>query len=387
MFNFANNKNMVMKIGFDAKRAVNNKTGLGNYSRLVIDVLSEYYPDNEYLLYAPKIMENNRLQPLIERRNVRLVVPQRSIDRKLSSIWRIGSGIVHDYSCDCIDLFHGLSNELPLVRNTVPTVVTIHDLIFLHYPHCYKSADRLIYNFKFRKACENSDRIIAVSQCTKRDIVECYGIDANKIDVVYQGCDDGFKIKRSNEELAEVRKRYSLPEGKFLLYVGTVEERKNVLLAVKALRLLDRSIPLIIVGRETHYARMVKEYIAKYNLEDRVLFRQIHFADLPAVYQSASVFVYPSRYEGFGIPILEALCCGVPVVGATGSCLEEAGGEGSFYVDPDDDEGMAGIIARILEDGQLRQTMIEQGYCHASNFTRESIAKNTMNVYNKVLGK
>ena len=376
-----------MKIGFDAKRAVNNNTGLGNYSRLVIDVLSEYYPENEHVLYAPKIKQNNRLAPLLERCNVHIVAPRRSIDRRLSGLWRIGSGIVHDYTCDSIDLFHGLSNELPLAHNTVPTVVTIHDLIFLYYPHCYKPADRIIYNYKFRHACNSANRIIAVSQCTKRDIVKCYGIDENKIDVVYQGCDDGFKIKRSSEELMSVRKRYGLPDGRFILYVGTVEERKNVLLAVKALSAIDKDVPLVIVGRETGYADIVKNYVAKYQLGDRVLFRQIHFADLPATYQLASVFVYPSRYEGFGIPVLEALCCGVPVVSATGSCLEEAGGEGSIYVDPDNVEEMVDALNNILGDASLRRTMIEKGFCHASQFTRDSIAKNTMNVYQKVLGK
>ena len=184
-----------------------------------------------------------------------------------------------------------------------------------------------------------------------------------------------------------VRKRYGLPDGRFILYVGTVEERKNVLLAVKALSAIDKDVPLVIVGRETGYADIVKNYVAKHRLGDRVLFRQIHFADLPATYQLASVFVYPSRYEGFGIPVLEALCCGVPVVSATGSCLEEAGGEGSVYVDPDNVEEMADALNNILGDASLRRTMIEKGFCHASQFTRDSIAKNTMNVYQKVLGK
>lgn len=377
-----------MKIGFDAKRAVNNKTGLGNYSRLVVDVLSEYYPENQYLLYAPKMKYNNRLEPLFGRGNISLVLPKRGIDQRLSGLWRVGNGIVRDYSSDGIDIFHGLSNELPLSHNTVPTVVTIHDLIFLYYPYCYKPADRLIYNYKFRKACENSNRIIAVSHCTKRDIVRSYGICADKIDVVYQGCDEGFKVKRSEEEKAAVRKKYNLPEGEFILYVGTVEERKNVLLAVKALRAVaDASLPLVIVGRETHYAQKIKEYATKYNIGGRVLFRQIHFGDLPAVYQSAAVFVYPSRYEGFGIPVLEALCSGVPVVAATGSCLEEAGGEGSRYVNPDDVDGMAVAIDEILGNSQLRGMMIDKGYCHASRFTRESIAEKVMGVYKKILGK
>ena len=375
-----------MKIGFDAKRAVNNKTGLGNYSRLVIDVLSEYYPENDYLLYTPKIKENNRLEPLLERRNVELCAPSGFIGRVFSSWWRVGNGIVKDFMHDNISLFHGLSNELPLaVGDTVPSVVTIHDLIFLHFPQFYKPIDCKIYNYKFRKACENASRIIAVSECTKRDIVNIYGTEPSKIDVVYQGCDESFKRKCSMDEKLNVRRKYNLPDGDYILYVGTVEERKNVLLAVKALRNIDKKTQLVIVGRETHYARQVHEYIDKYGLESRVLFRQIHFQDLPAVYQMARAFTYPSRYEGFGIPLLEALCSGVPVVSATGSCLEEAGGEGSIYVNPDDDEGLALALTKVMEDESLREKMIIKGKEYAAQFTRKSISDNIMNVYRKVL--
>lgn len=375
-----------MKIGFDAKRAVNNKTGLGNYSRLVIDVLSEYYPENDYLLYAPKIKDNNRLSPLLVRNNVKLHTPHGVTGRAFSSIWRVGNGIVKDYMRDGIALFHGLSNELPLaVKDSVPSIVTIHDLIFLHFPQFYKPIDCKIYNYKFRKACENASRIIAVSECTKRDIVNIYGIIPDKIDVVYQGCDESFKRECSQDELMAVKRKYNLPEGDFILYVGTVEERKNVLLAVKALRSMDGNTKLVIVGRETHYARQVHEYVDKYRLGSRVFFKQIHFQDLPAVYQMARAFTYPSRYEGFGIPLLEALCSGVPVVAATGSCLEEAGGPGSIYINPDDEEGLAAALTRVVGDEQLRRGMVAEGKEYAANFTRKSIAENIMNVYKKVL--
>ena len=375
-----------MKIGFDAKRAVNNKTGLGNYSRLIIDVLSEYFPENDYLLYTPKIKENNRLKPFLERNNIELCPPSDSIGRTFSSLWRVGKGIVKDYMRDQISLFHGLSNELPLaVKDSVPSVVTIHDLIFLHFPQFYKPIDCKIYNYKFRKACENASRIIAVSECTKRDIVNIYGTEPDKIDVVYQGCDESFKRECSIEEMSNVRRKYGLPDSDFVLYVGTVEERKNVLLAVKALRNMDKNAKLVIVGRETHYARQVHEYVNKYGLEAKVLFRQIHFQDLPAVYQMARAFTYPSRYEGFGIPLLEALCSGVPVVAATGSCLEEAGGEGSIYVNPDDEEGLASALTKVMKDESLRNEMIIKGNEYAAKFTRKNISDNVMNVYKKVL--
>lgn len=378
---------MALRIGFDAKRAVSNNTGLGNYSRLVIDVLSEYYPDGEYWLYAPKIKENPRLSELLLRKNVGLHAPATASGRALSSLWRVGRGLVGDFERDGVDIFHGLSNELPLAHTDVPTVVTIHDLIFRYYPHCYKPIDRKIYDYKFRKACESATHVIAVSECTKRDIVRDYGISPDKISVIYQGCHRNFRRKCDTSEIEAVRSRYELPQGRFVLYVGSIEERKNALLAVKALRNLPADIKLVLVGRETKYAGLIHDYVSAHGLENRVLFRRISFTDLPAAYQMASTFVYPSRYEGFGIPILEALCSSTPVVAATGSCLEEAGGKSSIYVHPDDDEALARALLSTIEDEGLRATMIADGIEHSLRFAPEVMAREIMEVYNNVLMK
>lgn len=375
-----------MKIGFDGKRAVCNNTGLGNYSRLAVDVLSEFYPENDYTLYSPKIKENPRLTPLLSRNNINLTGPHTAFGRSMSALWRISSGITKDITADGIQLFHGLSNELPLCQLDIPSVVTIHDVIFLYYPQCYKTIDRKIYNYKFRKACENASGIIAVSECTKRDIVKEYGIPESKVRVVYQGCDESFRRICTDDEKRQVRRKYGLPEnGDFILYVGTVEERKNALAAVKALRLLPENISLVIVGRETRYAQTIHEYVSKHGLDKRVLFRQIAFTDLPAVYQSAQAFTYPSRYEGFGIPILEALCSGTPVVAATGSCLEEAGGAETLYVAPDDIDALAASLRNVISDETLRAGMIESGREYALKFNRKAVADGIMNVYKELL--
>lgn len=375
-----------MRIGFDAKRAVCNNTGLGNYSRLVVDVLTEHFPHNEYLLYTPKIKHNDRLTELLARPGVTLKEPASRLGRTLPSLWRVGSGIVDDFVADGADIFHGLSNELPLTGTNVPTVVTIHDLIFRYFPDCYKAIDRKIYDYKFRKACENATRIIAVSECTKRDVVRDYGIDPGKVDVVYQGCHRNFRRRCTPAQLAETRKRYSLPSGDFVLFVGSIEKRKNAMLAVKALRLLPQEMSLVLVGRETAYSAVtIRDYVQQHNLAGRVHFRQVAFGDLPAVYQMARVFTYPSRYEGFGIPLLEALCSGTPVVAATGSCLEEAGGPGSLYVNPDDVEGLAAAIEQASATGELRDGMIAGGYDYARRFSSAKMANEIMEVYNKAL--
>lgn len=372
------------RIGFDAKRAAQNRTGLGNYSRFVIEMLLKYAPGNEYLFYIPSERKNKLLN--IDAPNVKNVYPQ-SVWKKLASIWRVW-GIKRDIRCDSIDLFHGLSNELPLnihKQDRARSIVTIHDLIFLKFPEYYKPIDRWIYNFKFRRACINADRIIAVSECTKRDIISCYGIAEDKIDVVYQGCDELFAKVAPEEKKSEVRRKYGLPE-KYILYLGSIEERKNLLQLAKALNHLKSDISVVAVGKRTPYAKLVDDYVQQNNLSDR--FMMIHnapFADLPSLYQMSSVFVYTSFYEGFGIPILEALNSGVPVIAATGSCLEEAGGEGTIYVSPTDEKELAARLDEVLNDEALRSTMIEKGKEYASRFTMDKLVCSLLDVYGKVL--
>jgi glycosyltransferase involved in cell wall biosynthesis len=377
-----------VKIGFDAKRAFCNNTGLGNYSRLLVDVLSEYYPQNEYFLYTPKIRDNVRLDPILKKRNISIATPRSAFGRAFSSFWRV-SGITGDIRHDRISLFHGLSSELPLTITSgidIPSVVTVHDLIFLIHPECYSYFDRKIYNYKFWRSCENASRIIAISNCTKRDIVNTYGVMSEKIEVVYQACDESFKRRCSKEEIESVRSKYGLPQH-FIINVATVELRKNALLAVKAMENVDSRLHLVIVGHHTAYADQLKDYIAKHQLSGRVHFQQnVAFSELPALYQMAEVSVYPSRYEGFGLPVLESISCGTPVVAATGSCLEEAGGDGALYVNPDDVDGMAKAINSIANDADCRKELIENGQIYTMNFSRQSMAHETMTVYRKVLG-
>lgn len=380
-----------MKIGFDGKRAAQNFTGLGNYSRYLLESLVEYYPNEEYLVYIPRNAKNGNLESIVDRSSGKLVkiMPECWLDRKLKSLWRV-FGITEELVRDGVDLYHGLSNELPLninkARPQVKSIVTIHDLIFLKYPSCYPVIDRNIYDYKFRKACVNADHVIAVSECTKRDIVREYGIAPEKISVIYQGCDPLFAVCATDERKVEIRKKYSLP-SKFIVSVGTMEKRKNLLSVVKALSLLPADVHLVAVGRRTKYTSLVDDYVRENNLQERVhLLHGVPYTDLPVIYQCADVFAYMSIYEGFGIPLLEALNSRVPVVAATGSCLEEAGGPGSKYTAPYDVEEIAVAIKECFVP-EVREKMIERGVEWAQNFTKERFARETMGCYKMVLGK
>ncbi len=384
-----------MIIGYDAKRAVSNMTGLGNYSRFIIESVAKEYPDNQLLLFTPKMAENPRLAPL-HGHDITFITPSTPLSGGLcrrgglmskGSLWRTW-GVSRELPARNVALYHGLSNELPLnIRDSgVPSVVTIHDVIYRRLPQCYTLPDRLIYDFKYGRSCRNADHIIAISERTKQDIMELYGVAEEKISVVYQGCDKSFSQHFEEYEVEKLRRDLQLPE-QFILQVGTIEERKNLMLTVRTLPYLPDDVSLVALGRgRLGYKEKVLREAQRLGVLQRVrILDNLPFSRLPLLYRAAKVSVYPSRYEGFGIPILESLSSGTPVVGATGSCLEEAGGRAALYVNPDDVRGMSEAIKTLLHDGNERKTRIEEGRLHAAKFDNSTVAANTMKAYQRAL--
>lgn len=375
-----------MNIGYDGKRAVANLTGLGNYSRLVLESVAEACPDDTLTVFAPRPKDNPRLSRLRERDNVSFVYNPhpRLIPAPL---WR-SYGITPMLKPHSIDLYHGLSNELPLniARAGIPSVVTIHDVIYRRLPWCYGSVDRFMCDFKYSRSCHAATRIIAISECTRRDIMHYYGIPEEKIDIVYQGCDDIFRRRFTPAQIEDVRHIYDLPD-RYILQVGTIERRKNAELSVRALATIaDRDISLVIVGRDNHYKEFLTTLARQHGVEGRVQFiHNVTFPHLPAVNQGAEIILYPSLYEGFGIPILEALESHRPVIAATGSCLEEAGGDAALYVDPYSPRQLAEAIDAILNHTVDPDSMIARGLTHAARFSNSTIARSILDVYRRCL--
>ena len=371
-----------MNIGFEAKRVFHNKTGLGNYSRDLIRILAKFYPENNYFLYNPKKASQTLF--VSETTNCIEKLPSTPFYKKYYNVWR-QKGIIGDLKQDKIHLFHGLSGELPsgLKKNNIKSVVTIHDLIFLRYPQLYTYFDRKIHHYKFKKAALQADIIIAISEQTKKDIVTFLGIDESKIKVIYQGCHAAFKEIYSTDQRDEVVKKYQLPE-KFILNVGTLEERKNALTLVKAIQNIDTH--LVLVGKETAYSSQIHEFIKQHHLAERVHFlKGLTIQELAIVYQCASVFVYPSIFEGFGIPILEALYSKVPVITNKYGVFPEAAGPNSCYIEPFDVSDLHAKIKLILSDASLANEMKEKGFEFAQKFNDDAIAQKLMTVYNDLL--
>lgn len=375
-------QNDKMIIGFDAKRIVSNATGLGSYGRTLVNDLSVLSPDMQLRLYAPDQGSDDLRNQVVLRDNVQLVYPENTHCRLQRDLWRT-RGMVKDLRRDPVDIFHGLSGELPvgLKRAGIPGVVTIHDLIFLRHPEYYNWIDVQIYKRKFHQTLKEARRIIAISECTKRDILYYGDFPETSIDVIYQSCGTRFALSVSEDKMMEVHAKYDLP-ARYILNVGTVEERKNVLLAIKALRYMPEDMHIVIVGRPTKYKQKIDRMPDKDILSQRVHFLQgVPNDDLPAIYQMAEAFVYPSRYEGFGIPIIEAIQSGLPVVACKGSCLEEAGGPSCIYVDPDDERAMASAIVKVIEERELR---VADGQEYIRRFENQDVASQVLSVYAQI---
>ncbi len=375
-----------MIIGFDAKRIVRNNTGLGNYCRTLINDMIRLNDSNmKLLLYTPDKGRDVLRNQIIESDNSRFIFPKKKLGKIYKSLWRT-KNIVKQLIEDKVQIYHGLSGELPLgLRNNgIKSVVTIHDLIFLRHPEYYRWFDRKMYTWKFHQTIKQADRIIAVSECTKRDILEFGKINPEKISVIYQSCNPKFTNMPTEGEMEDTAKKYDLPE-RYLLCVGTIEERKNLMLAVKSLNLLPEDIHLVAVGKKTKYADKVKKTADKIGVSHRLhLLSGVSDDELNVIYKKAEVFVYPSRYEGFGIPIIEAIFCGLPVVACTGSCLEEAGGPDCLYVNPDDSKGMADAIMQLLNNEEERKRRITSSMEYVQKYKGTNIANAVIEVYKKL---
>ncbi|MEO6611696.1 MAG: glycosyltransferase family 1 protein [Chitinophagaceae bacterium] len=382
-----------MNIGYDAKRAFHNSTGLGYYSRTLVGLLSQQFPEHQYYLFNPKPSSQFKL----EGPNLHEVLPHGLFNTLFRSAWR-SSWVKSDLKKNRIDLYHGPSHEIPLgIQHTgIKSVVTIHDLIHERYPEQYNPVDVRIYRKKFRYACKYADKVIAISEQTKRDIIEFYKTPEEKIVVCYQSCNPAFSMPASEEEKKRIALKYELPR-EFFLSVGSIIERKNLLNTCKAISLLrdELDIPLVIVGDGGSYKQLVKDFITRHGLQDHIIFlseketvkNDPEFRSpetFAALYQSAVAMIYPSFFEGFGAPVLEALWSRLPVLTSNQSCLPEVGGDAAYYVDPSKAEEIATGMKRIYNDKELAATMREKGWQHALKSSPEIYAAHMMDIYKTV---
>nr|WP_321487300.1 glycosyltransferase family 1 protein [uncultured Draconibacterium sp.] len=368
-----------MKIGYDAKRAFRNTSGLGNYSRNTLNALGKYFPDHQYTLYTPEIKE----AMLEEQEKFEVIAPNHSHSGFRKAIWR-SVQLSEEIQGHNLNLFHGLSNELPkgIHKTSIPTLVTIHDLIFIRYPGFYKTLDRAIYFRKTKYACNAATKILAISQQTKDDIIDFVDVDPEKIEILHQAISPLFF---ENANTGKIKEKYKLP-NEFILAVGTVEERKNQLSIIKALVEKNITLPLVMVGNPTSYCNDIHKYIAEKQLHDRVIFlRNIPEADLAGIYQLAQLSIYISVFEGFGLPVIESMACGCPVITSNASCLPETAGDAAVLCSPQNIEQLGNNIEKILTDTNFRKELIMKGRVRANEFQPKKYVENLISLYTELI--
>ncbi len=321
-----------MKIGFDAKRLFNNPTGLGNYARTLVKQLHQFYPEIDLVLFTPKVHIHPYNEWFVDQSNIKIVEKSTRFPA-----WR-SWGIVEAIKQEKVDIYHGLSNELPIKRlpNSIKSVVTIHDLIFRVFTQQYTWVDRKLYNYKSNQACKNADCIISISQSTKKDILHFYPHTKVPIHVIYQSC-------RPYKPVAH-------PARDYYLFVSSINERKGLkdILQCMCLQHETERIYLKVVGKGGAYEEHLRNFVSAHQLDAWVEWLgNVEDEKLEGLYQHAKALIYPSLYEGFGIPVIEALSTKTPVITSNSSSMPEAGGDQALYIKPGDVQSLQETIKQL----------------------------------------
>jgi glycosyltransferase involved in cell wall biosynthesis len=385
-----------MHIGYDGKRAFQNRTGLGNYIRSLLAIFTQHYPGHRHTLFAPKLTDlfNPAALP-----GVYVTTPTGFFYKKFPALWR-RMGMVKNIAGAGLDIYHGVSNELPrgIKSAHVKTVVTVHDLIFEHFPETYNFDERYVHRWKIKYACRVADAVIAISQQTKNDLIELYKVPAEKIFICYQSCNPIFQRVVSDEEKIIVKSRYQLPD-KYFLFVSSIAPRKNLISICKAMAAIKDKldIPLVVIGNGKKEKEEARQLMAANDISERLIIlnelpqsKELSFttaADFPAIYQQAMALVYPSIFEGFGAPLLEALWSGLPVISSNASCLPEVAGDAALYFTPYDYKTLAMHMETVATNSSLQHTLRLRGMQQAHKFTIQSYAESVMRVYKNLMNK
>jgi glycosyltransferase involved in cell wall biosynthesis len=371
-----------MTIYVDISAGVHNRAGLGRYAASLARALVAQDPGRFAFFYN----QSGDARPLAGLAGV----PARSV-RAGYKPWRMAvwlgqlAGLGFDRLLPGADLYHATEHLLMPMRR-VPTVLTVHDLIFRIFPQHHKRLNYWYLNATMPLYCRRANAIIAVSQATRRDLVRLYGLDPAKITVVDEAAAPHF-APATPAQVAAVRARYHLPE-RYVLHVGTIEPRKNLsrlLEAAHRLRQAGEDVRLVVVGNRGWLYEGFFQRLEELALGDAVqLAGYVPDADLPALYSAATLAAVPSLYEGFGLPVLEAMACGTPVVCSAASSLPEVGGDAARYFDPGDTPAMADALLAVWRDAELQEAMRGQGLARAAQFSWQRTAAETMKVYEQV---
>lgn len=371
-------------IGIDYTAAIRQTAGIGRYTREMVKALAHLPQSPDYRLFvadAGRDFAHPVPGPTCIWRTTRLT------ERWLVRLWyRLRLPLPIERWTGPLDLFHAPDFFLPPTRAGTPTLVTVHDLSYVRLPETTMPGMERHLNTWVPASVERASHVIAVSEATRQDLIELYDTPLQKISVLYHGVTAEFQPIEDPACLATVRRKYGLGDKPFILSVGTIQLRKNYRRLIQAFARLDPTLHLVIVGGKGWYCEDVFAEVSRQQLTERVHFLGfVEEGDLPLLYNTADLFVYPSLYEGFGLPVLEAMACGTPVVAADASALPEVVGQAGLLVDPYDVEAMAEVMAHLLADTALQQRLRQAGLARAKLFAWEKMATDLFELYQTVM--
>lgn len=372
-----------MVIGFDAKYMLDDKGGLGHYGRLSLEALTEHCQRNDYILYTPDTHDGTTgINKLLVHASIHLKTPHSA---SFGDKWRTGKGILKDAHRHGVQVFHGLSGMLPegIEDSGMATVVTIGSLLHKRYSGDFSFFEKMRINRQLKATLKRADAVVAMSEFSKREIMEHYGVADEKIRVIMPVCESHFSKELSEQVMEVHRANYVLPE-KYILASGNFDERHNLTKVVEALaKIDDKDVCMVIVGHRNSYYEKLKQLASHLGVSGRIMrIKKVHESDLPAVYKMASVVVCPSRYECASLSIPRAFKAEVPVVAATGSCMEEYGGDAALYFSPDSADELADALNRAL--GAEREALLEAEKVQAEKFASARLANQLNELYREL---
>jgi glycosyltransferase involved in cell wall biosynthesis len=376
-----------MYIGIDVSAAVNQQAGIGRYTRELVKSLQRIDDQNIFHLFSFYGDESAYFREVGSGKNVELEskhYPGRFFRLMLLALYK--SGISPDFLVRPLDVFHSPDHVFPACKK-IPTVLTIHDLAFLLYPENYTRINRAYLASMIPQSVKNAAKVVTDANNTKEDLMRLLQVPEGKIQVIHPGIESTFHpVPR--DEGNEIRIKYHLPES-YVLYVGTLEPRKNIASLIRAYAKVRKnegvSQGLVICGGLGWLYQDLFKLVRELGLQNEIIFTgHVPNEHLPAIYSGAELLVYPSIYEGFGLPVLEAMACGTPVITSTVSSLPEVAGDAALLVNPYDVEELASAIEKVLSDSELRTKLITKGLERARLFSWEKTARETLAVYQEV---
>ncbi len=383
-----------MRIGIDYTAAAHQGAGIGRLTRHIVQALAAIDDaQHEYVLlvrgrelpFPPSVAHSRNIASGIANANWR-EVRTRIGERWWQRIWyRLRLPLPVEWVVGPLDLFHSPDFTLPPTGRRTRTIVTVHDLSFLRLPRCFEPALLDYLNAHVPRAVRRADCVLADSENTRQDVIQLLCVPADRVRTIYCGVEARFRPIDDGAALARVRARYNLP-AHFVLSLGTIQPRKNYAKLIAAFaRLQIDGLSLVIVGAKGWLYERIFQTAVDLGLGERVLFPGfVNDVDLPAIYNLADIFAFPSLYEGFGLPPLEAMACGTPVITANNSSLPEVVGDAALLVDASDVTAISAAIETLVDDTPLRRDLIARGLRRAAQFTWRKAARELLETYHHV---